>query len=133
VGVAAPVTPPATPPAEEAGAATDGGPDRSAGEAGGPDRQVADRADDRPVALLPGEVTTGFHAKWRDVQASFVDDPADAVRAAEALLDDIVAAISAAITDRRLSSGETGADASTEDLRTALRGHREIVHRLLDI
>ncbi|NRQ36421.1 hypothetical protein HII36_31985 [Nonomuraea sp. NN258] len=73
-------------------------------------------------------------ARWRDVQASFVDDPGEAVTRADALVGEVVEAITSTLTTRTnaLRDGWKGSEqADTEQLRLALRDYRNVLERLL--
>jgi len=61
-----------------------------------------------------------FEAAWRDLQVTFVDDPAAAVRGAAELLERAVA---------EMRQDLEGSD-STEDLRTAFRRYRDVFRTL---
>jgi hypothetical protein len=84
-------------------------------------------------ALLERSAAESFVARWRDVQARFVDDPAGAVKEADQLVDDLTRAISARYRDHtdRAASGDEHGDA-TEALRLALQRYRALFSRLLD-
>ncbi|MCP2344029.1 hypothetical protein [Nonomuraea roseoviolacea] len=86
----------------------------------------------------PAEV----QARWRELQAGFVDDPGDAVRRADGLVGEVVEALTSALTSRTgelrqrwSGSGENGndtdTDTDTEQLRLALREYRTVLERLL--
>lgn len=125
--------------------ATDGtfGDDTDADDLDDPDRDVvgdatADETSGPPVEALPvpvpaddatvhdaGEDTgTGGPAEyedaWRELQVTFVDDPAAAVRGAAELLERAVADLRASLE---------GSEA-TEDLRTAFRRYRDVFRTL---
>jgi hypothetical protein len=73
----------------------------------------------------------GLRNRWRDVQAGFVDDPADAVRAAAGLVEEAVQARVAALHQQRETLEATAGEARTEQLRVALRRYRTVFDRLL--
>ncbi|WP_052391249.1 hypothetical protein [Streptomyces sp. NRRL B-24484] len=75
-------------------------------------------------------------AEWEAVQAGFVDDPADAVRRADALVARAADLVAEAVRRRReglhTEPGTPAApDAGTEELRLALRDYRGVLDRLL--
>jgi hypothetical protein len=82
-----------------------------------------------------GEEQAGdFRQRWRDLQAGFVDDPRQAVRAADDLAREVLDTLAAKIVDKRDVEGWTAGDGSrTEDLRMSLRQHRTLVDRLLEL
>jgi len=71
-------------------------------------------------ATAPGDTGTGTEDRWRDLQLTFVDDPAAAVREAADLLEQAIA---------DLRQQYEGSD-STEDLRTAFRRYRDVYRGL---
>lgn len=74
----------------------------------------------------------GFRDRWRELQAGFVDDPAQAVRGADDLVDEIMREL----TERkkhlagRWHDG-SGGSADTEELRVVIREYRAFFDRLL--
>ncbi|MEU8249109.1 hypothetical protein [Nonomuraea sp. NPDC048916] len=107
---------------------------------------VVDQAHDEPVVAgapshaAPQEVVlfdqdpAEVQSRWRDVQASFVDDPGDAVQRADGLVGEIVESLTAALTSHtgELRGRWQGADQEdTEQLRLALRDYRNVLERLL--
>ncbi|NUW39605.1 hypothetical protein [Nonomuraea rhodomycinica] len=78
----------------------------------------------------PAEV----QARWRELQAGFVDDPGEAVRRADGLVGEVVEALTSALTSRtgELRQRWSGSDDhDTEQLRLALREYRTVLERLL--
>jgi hypothetical protein len=80
-----------------------------------------------PVAATHGD-THRHDDDWRSVQASFVDDPADAVQEADALVGRLIDEI---IREREALSGRNTAAGETEELRQALREYRRLYQRLV--
>jgi hypothetical protein len=99
---------------------------------GHPDPAHADLPDGPLFDLEAGDV----QRRWHDLQATFVDDPREAVHRADALLDEVVTALTSALTSRsgtlrdRWKNSETS---DTEQLRLALREYRGLVERLLAV
>ncbi|MBO2464076.1 hypothetical protein [Actinomadura violacea] len=86
-----------------------------------------------PERLFDPAEAERFRERWREVQSGFVDDPAESVRAADALAVEAVEALSRSVAaHRRTLSEETAAhDApDTERLRLALRGYRDLLDRI---
>ncbi|MEV0143942.1 MULTISPECIES: hypothetical protein [unclassified Nonomuraea] len=83
----------------------------------------------------PAEV----QARWRELQAGFVDDPNEAVQRADGLVGEVVEALTSALTSRTSelrrrwndSDGDDGGRTDTEQLRLALREYRTVLERLL--
>ncbi|SEG82545.1 hypothetical protein SAMN05444920_10557 [Nonomuraea solani] len=77
---------------------------------------------------------TEVQARWRDLQASFVDDPGQAVERADGLVGEVVESLTNTLTTRTntLRDSWKGAENSdTEQLRLALRDYRSVLERLL--
>lgn len=106
---------------EDDGAAVDGN-----GTACADDGQVIDGP------LIATEVMDDFLSRWNGIQVSFVDDPGTSVENADALTQEVGAALLKSFTDRssRLSSGWREA-ADTEQLRLALKRYRAFLGVLL--
>jgi len=90
-------------------------------------------ADD---AVFGEDRSAEFHARWREVQSSFVDDPAVAVREADLLVTEVVSALTSALEERQRALGadwREAPDSGTEDLRTALMRYRAVFLRLIEV
>ncbi|MFG6197961.1 hypothetical protein ACFKCF_37180 [Nonomuraea sp. JJY05] len=73
-------------------------------------------------------------ARWRDLQASFVDDPGEAVRRADGLVGEVVDALTSSLTNRTNGLRDRWKDteaADTEQMRLALRDYRNVLESLL--
>lgn len=106
---------------------------------------VADEADDVQAQqdpsgragrepLLPSDQTERFTSRWQEIQASFVDQPRDAVAEADALVADLMQRLAASFSQERQrleGQWDRGDDVSTEDLRVALTRYRSFFDRLL--
>jgi hypothetical protein len=97
-------------------------------------------ADERPGHAVPDDVVlfdqdpARVQDRWRDVQASFVDDPGEAVQRADALLGEVVESLTSSLTSRTDALRDRWKDAGapdTEQLRLALRDYRNVLERLL--
>ncbi len=119
------------------------------------DAQVADSAaagtgagDATDAELLPGQVpqepvsalfdpgTAGdFRDRWQRVQMQFVDDPRGAAEQARSLVDDVVSALQASLTNQRgsLDGWQSGQAGDTEELRVAVRRYRDFLDRILGL
>jgi hypothetical protein len=77
-----------------------------------------------------------LRTRWDDVQAGFVDDPKDCVQKADGLVSDVVEQLTSGFTEARSrleQQWSRGEEASTEDLRVALKRYREFFDRLLAV
>jgi hypothetical protein len=86
--------------------------------------------------LLFAADTSGLRSRWDDIQAAFVDDPADCVQKADTLVAEIIDQLTAAFSEARSrleAQWARGEQASTEDLRLALQRYREFFQRLLAV
>ena len=100
---------------------------------GADDEQVEAPSADRSP-LLPADQSDGFTARWRDIQASFVDEPRTSVEQADALVAELMQRLAAGFSDERErleSQWDSGDDVSTEELRVALQRYRSFFDRLL--
>jgi hypothetical protein len=75
--------------------------------------------------LFTSTQSTEFRGRWREVQAGFVDDPAAALTAAEALLAEVTATLDTAVGARSTTT-------DTEVMRNRLRSYRAVVERILE-
>jgi hypothetical protein len=106
------------------------------------DHQEADRmapasAHGEPLAeLFPTGVAQDFRSRWDAVQIGFVDDPKKAVKQADELVAQVMRSLADNFSRQRASieSDVGGSDqASTENLRLALRSYRSFFQRLLSL
>ena len=87
-------------------------------------------------SLFADNDLSNLRSRWDDVQAGFVDDPKDCVQKADALVADVVQQLTTGFSDARSRLEEQwarGEEASTEDLRQALKRYREFFERLLAV
>jgi hypothetical protein len=84
--------------------------------------------------LFAEDELTSYRTRWDEIQASFVDEPREAVHQADELVVDLVQRITAGFKEARAgleSQWSEGEEASTEDLRVALTRYRAFFNRLL--
>ena len=90
--------------------------------------------NDDPETLLDRDRAETFRRRWEDIQTDFVDRPRESVEQADRLVLEVVQQLQASFTlarERLESQWSEGEDASTEDLRQALRRYRSFFDRLL--
>jgi hypothetical protein len=78
--------------------------------------------------LFDGDVAERLRARWRELQADFVDDPQRAVPHADEVVDEVMRTIA---EHRQRLAGEWQGHTDTEHLRLALREYRSFFDRLL--
>ena len=83
--------------------------------------------------LLSDEAEQAFLSRWAEIQSGFVEDPAESVRDADRLLDEIAAALLSSFQARRTDLAVDWQQGSpdTEQLRLALRRYRDFVGVIL--
>jgi hypothetical protein len=95
---------------------------------------VKENGEFAPLFTL--DAMNDFRARWDLVQRSFVDDPKEAVHAADELVAQVTQTLMETFADQRtkLEKEFDQAEApSTESLRIALRQYRSFFERLLSI
>jgi hypothetical protein len=95
-------------------------------------------ADTTPVAAdadaLVGSLDAGdIRNRFLDIQAGFIDEPRQAVEEAGRFVDDLLRQVADALQRQRGQLAGATDEASTEDLRLALRAYRQFVDRLLGL
>jgi hypothetical protein len=86
--------------------------------------------------LFENTAAEKFRTRWLAIQSKFVDDPKASVKDADDLVADVIQGITASFADRRGSLDKNwngGGEASTEDLRQALKQYRSFFERLLSL
>jgi hypothetical protein len=95
-----------------------------------------DQADEQLAALFDANVAQDFRSRWSEVQIGFVDDPKRAVQQADELVAQVMKSLAESFARQRsnIEADVGGADqASTENLRVALRSYRSFFERLLSL
>ena len=97
----------------------------------------APAAADAPAAETPallGSLDAGaIRNRFLDIQAGFIDEPRQAVEEAGRFVDDLLRQVTDALQQQRGQLAGATDEASTEDLRLALRAYRQFVDRLLGL
>ena len=99
-------------------------------------QQHAQHHTDSEAGLFADDELAGLRARWDAVQAGFVDDPKDCVHKADGLVADLVQQLTTSFGQARSQLEEQwgrGEQASTEDLRVALKRYRSFFERLLSV
>jgi hypothetical protein len=111
--------------------------DRKAPDRGAPDRSpVGADEGESSAPLFGGDQASSYRSRWAEIQTGFVDEPRAAVQEADALVAEVMRQLARTFADeRRRLEGQLaeGEEASTEDLRIALRRYRSFFDRLLTV
>jgi hypothetical protein len=87
------------------------------------------------ASLLEADELRSITARWKDIQADFVDEPSQAVQEADELVAELMQRLATMFAAERadLEKRWSGDDSqvSTEDLRQGLRRYRSFFERLL--
>jgi hypothetical protein len=95
-------------------------------------------AAEAPVATsadaLLGPLDAGdIRNRFLDIQSGFIDEPRQAVEEAGRFVDDLLRQVADVLQQQRGQLAGATEEASTEDLRLALRAYRQFVDRLLGL
>ena len=103
------------------------------------EKQVSHAGSSEDAQLAPlflPEVSKDFRAHWDAVQIGFVDDPKRAVREADELVAQVMKSLAETFSKERAElegQVDPAEQASTENLRVALRRYRSFFQRLLSL
>jgi len=100
------------------------------------DTRPAETREEELAPLFEGDEAKKFRSRWLAIQSKFVDDPSDSVKQADDLVSDVIKSVTMNFSNRRIAlekqwNGE--AQASTEDLRMAIKRYRSFFDRLLTL
>ena len=96
----------------------------------------SDLPEPKTAPLFSADAAADLRDRWTDVQAGFVDEPRSAVERADTLVAEVMKRLAESFATEREAlerQWSKGDDASTEDLRIALRRYRSFFDRLLSI
>lgn len=91
---------------------------------------------DEFVSLLNEDKAEDFRSRWQNIQTGFVDNPRSSVEKADELVESVMDSITETFAKERSSLEDQwnqGTDASTEDLRLAIKRYRSFFNRLLSL
>jgi hypothetical protein len=77
-----------------------------------------------------------FRSRWGNIQTAFVDEPRQAVREADQLVQSVIKTLADRFTHDReelVHQWDRGDNVSTEDLRISMQRYRTYLDRLLDL
>jgi hypothetical protein len=89
-----------------------------------------------PLPLFDEGEAEDFRTRWQDIQAGFVDDPRNSVAKADELVANVIKSIEETFATERSSLEDQwsqGNEASTEDLRIALKRYRSFFDQLITL
>lgn len=87
-----------------------------------------------PDAVFQTSDLERYRNRWREVQASFVDEPRQAVQQADELVGAVIRQLTDIFSEERTRlDAQLSGDTSTEDLRQAVRRYRSFFDRLLSV
>ncbi|MGC4998708.1 MULTISPECIES: hypothetical protein [unclassified Streptomyces] len=118
-------------PADERNGAPEGRPDHDRSHNGDQPRSVDEGSD----PLIAHQEAQDYRERWAKIQGTFVDDPKDAVRSADALVADVIQSLAATFADHKKDlegQWSRGEQVETEGLRVALQQYRTFFNQLLD-
>lgn len=103
------------------------------------DNAASPAADDaaghgQRARLLDDSELQGINARWKDIQAEFVEEPTAAVQQADALVAELMQRLAVMFAAERAELENRwagGNQVSTEDLRQGLRRYHSFFERLL--
>ncbi|HEV7650938.1 MAG TPA: hypothetical protein VGP26_22560 [Actinophytocola sp.] len=96
------------------------------GQAGSPSDE------DSGAVLFGGVEVERFRGQWRDLQAGFVDNPAEAVQSADRLVDEVLQALTEVFNAHKQELETQWQGGETEELRVAMRRYRSFFDQLLN-
>ncbi|NRF65692.1 hypothetical protein HLB44_01710 [Aquincola sp. S2] len=100
------------------------------------EKQESAAISEELAPLFFPDVSKDFRARWDAVQIGFVDDPQRAVREADELVAQVMKSLAETFSKERAKlEGQVDQteQASTENLRVALRRYRSFFQRLLSL
>ena len=103
---------------------------------GGTDSSTEQTESPTEKSLFAEDELSGLRSRWDEVQSGFVDDPRECVQKADGLVSDVVDRLTTGFSEARSrleAQWARGEEASTEDLRLALKRYREFFQRLLAV
>jgi len=92
--------------------------------------------EERSAPLFAANEAEDLRSKWEKIQTNFVDEPRNAVKEADALVDTAIKRLSETFAGERGKlehEWDRRDNVSTEDLRQAFRHYRAFFDRLLSV
>ena len=101
-----------------------------------PEDRESGRITNGHAPLFESRESEELRSRWESVQGSFVDAPRKSVEQADGLVKDVLGRLETRFSQERERlerDWSAGGEATTEDLRMALRSYRSFFERLLTI
>ena len=92
---------------------------------------AAPRQADDDTPLFPADEADQLQGRWQEIQASFVDEPRQAVQQADELVAQVMRDMAETFASQRAAIEAEVGNADTENLRMALHRYRSFFQRLL--
>jgi hypothetical protein len=132
-GYADPATDPGVPPVTAEPGFADAAPAPTRPDpAAAPTRTDPLSTEDSGEVLFGGPEVERFRGQWRDLQAGFVDNPTEAVRGADHLVDEVLRALTEVFAAHKQELETQWQGGETEELRVAMRRYRSFFDQLLN-
>ncbi len=100
------------------------------------ERKPHDQARSERTPLFVEREAGDFRTRWTDIQASFVDQPRQAVEQADSLVAEVMQRLAQVFADERKrleQQWDRGDETNTEELRLTLQRYRSFFDRLLSM
>lgn len=104
------------------------------GRRASPERNRDAEVQETDTPLL-GPEQEEFRSRWQRIQSEFVDDPREAVGAADTLVAEVMQALATTFSEHKQGlegQWHRGEEVETEELRVALQRYRSFFNRLLN-
>ncbi|MET7289949.1 hypothetical protein [Streptomyces sp. NPDC005573] len=94
----------------------------------------ADEGKEGEEPLIAASESESYRERWGRIQGDFVDDPKEAVRAADSLVAEVIQSLAETFSDHKKeleAQWSRGEEVKTEGLRLALQQYRTFFNKLL--
>ncbi|MFD5793008.1 hypothetical protein ACFWIO_05610 [Streptomyces diastatochromogenes] len=94
------------------------------------------QAEEGEQPLIDPADARSYRDRWEQIQGTFVDEPKDAVRSADALVAEVIRSLAETFADHKRELEDQwsrGEEVETEGLRVALRRYRTFFNQLLQV
>ncbi|WP_330461528.1 hypothetical protein OIB37_34465 [Streptomyces sp. NBC_00820] len=98
------------------------------------EEEVTQTTGEGEEPLIAAEEAESYQGRWEQIQGAFVDDPKEAVRAADSLVAEVIQSLAETFSDHKKeleAQWSRGEEVKTEGLRLALQQYRTFFNKLL--